>query len=64
MAAAAGDVDRRALAQRCSEARRAAMAACREACADRRRQHGEGNAPSMDTFAAVFDTTFQASMQK
>ncbi len=63
-AAAAGDPDRRAVAQRCGEARRAAMAACREACAVRRRQHGEGgDAPSVDTFAAVFEQMLRISTQ-
>jgi hypothetical protein len=53
MRTAVDDPDRRALAQRCSEARRAAMAACRHACAAG--QTRDGGAVSIDRFIAVFE---------
>ena len=61
IAATTGDQDRRTLLQRCSEARKAAMAACRDAC--RVGQGHTDDAPSVDTFVAVYEQFLNASIE-
>ena len=62
MTTAADGPDRRALAQRCSEARKAAMAACRQACAAGQIQ--EGGAMSMDRFIATFQRSLEQQREQ
>ena len=62
MTAAVGESNRRALAQRCSEARQAAMAACREACAAG--QTWDGGGLSVEEFATMFERRLNTQCQQ